>query len=54
MKNFYRFCKIQPFDGFVTGSANPGKIAGAQSYSAAVILQLYFIAIYGFDVMRDF
>lgn len=54
MKNFYRFCTIQPFDDFVSCSLNPGKIVGANSYCAAVILQLYFVAIYGFDVLRDF
>jgi hypothetical protein len=45
MKSVYRFCTIQPFDGFVNESANPGRVTRAKSYIAAVILQLYFIVI---------
>lgn len=45
MKSVYRFWTIQPFDGFVNESANPGRVTRTKSYIPAVILQLYLIVI---------
>jgi len=45
MKSVYRFWKMWPFDGFVSGSVNPGKIAGAKRHDCAAIRRLLLLVV---------